>query len=244
MISLVTTPPAPSAPPWTVRSSVEAAFRLGLQNFTSFAVVALIFTTPGFVLEMRGVGGIPKFVADILGDVAAYICILCGALQALDEHLLSVQNTLWQIHRPALPKLLVFGAVQSTLIALGTILLVAPGLYLMTIWMVAMPALLVEDGEIVDAFRQSAELTRGRRWRVFGAGTVCVLAAIVAFGFVSLGLRTIPIMSERFELQAWLHWLTGAVVLTFVYPVSAVLYVLLREEKEGLSVSQIVGTLH
>ncbi len=141
-------------------------------------------------------------------------------------------------------KLLALGAVQAILIILGLFILAVPGLYLMTIWAVAMPVLLVEEVGFVDGFRRSAELASGRGWRVFGACIVGALAAATAFALVWLVLSAIPITSERIELQSLLHWLVGSMVLTFVLPLSAVLYVLLRQEKEGLTVSQIVGTLH
>lgn len=237
----MSTMPTPSI--WTVRSSIEAAFGIGRNNFTAFVVAALIFTTPAFVLEMNGVRGIPKLVADLFGHTAAYICILCGTFHALDEHVLGTRATLWQIHRPSLVPLLALGVIEMLLIVVGAFLVV-PAFYLMTIWAVAMPVLLVEETEIVDAFRRSAELTSGRRWRVFGACMAGTAVAIAVFGFVSLVLYTIPIMTERFELQSILHWLVGGVVATGVYPLSAVLYVLLRQEKEELTVHQIVSAFH
>jgi len=233
----------PSASTWTVRSSVEASFKLGLEHFTAFMVVSLIFAAPGFVLEMRGVTGIPKYLADILGNVAAYICILCATLHALDDHMLDVRHTLWQIHRSNLVKLLVLGSIQSIATVFAAILVV-PALYLMTIWIVAMPAMLVEDTDIAEAFRRSAVLTSGRRWRVLSASAFCVAFAIVIFGGVSLILGGIPIVAERAELQPLLRWLVGAAVAAFIYPLSAVLYMLLRQEKEGLAIAEIAGALN
>jgi hypothetical protein len=232
----------PSASAWTVRSSVEASFRIGLDNFTAFFVVALIFSAPGFVLEMRGVTGIPKLTADLVGNVAAYICIVCGALHALDEHALGVQGTLWQINRPALVSLLALGLVQSIAIV-GAALLVVPALYLITLWAVTVPAMLVEGTDLRDSFQRSAELTLGRRWRVLGASVVCVLIVAAVFSAISAVLNAVPIVSERTELQSLLRWLAGGACAAFIHPLSAVLYTLLRQEKEGLSIAQIVGTL-
>ena len=53
-----------------------------------------------------------------------------------------------------------------------------------------------------------------------------------------------PIVSERIELQALLRWLAGAACAAFIHPLSAILYTLLRQEKEGVSISRILGTLH
>lgn len=114
----------------------------------------------------------------------------------------------------------------------------------MAIWIVAMPVMLVEDTGIVKSFQRSALLTSGRRWRVLGASALCVLLAFLVFNAVSLILGIIPIVTERAELLPLLRWVVGAVVAAFIYPLSAVLYVLLRQEKEGLTIAQIAGTLN
>ncbi len=227
---------------WTVRSSVQTAFRIGYENFTAFFIAALLFSAPAFVLEMRGVEGLPKYAVDFAGNVAAYIVILCGALNALDEHPLGIQATLGQVNRPALPGLLALCVVQSLAIALGALLIV-PALYLMTLWAIAVPAMLVEGTGAGDSLRRSAELTDGRRWRVLGAVVMCLLVVALLFGAASALLSAVPIATERSTLQSILQWLLAGAAAAFVYPLSAVLYVALRQEKEGGTIAQIVGTL-
>ena len=241
MISVVPKPQAPSIPPWTVRSSVEAGLRLGLEYFTAFTVVGLVFTLPAFILEMRGVDGFPKIAAEILGIAAAQICILSSTFQALAGRTPNVAETFWQIQRHNLMKLMILSIVQTLLVMLGFVLFALPGLYLMTIWAVAMPALvLIEDMEFVDAFRQSALLTKGRRWRVLGVVVACMLTALIVFGLAFLLLRFVPIAIEQTELRTMVLWPVVAIVAAFLYPVSVVLYVQLRQEKEGLTVEEIV----
>ena len=241
MISVVPKPQAPSIPPWTVRSSVESGLRLGLEYFTAFTIVGLVFTLPAFILEMRGVGGFPKIAAEILGNAAAQICILCSTFQALAGRTPNVAETFWQIQRQNLVKLMMLSIVQGLLVMLGFVLFAVPGLYLMTIWAVAMPALvLIEDMKFLDAFRQSAFLTKGRRWRVFGVVVACILIALIGFGLASLMLRFVPIAIEQMELRTMVLWPVIAIVAAFLHPVSAVLYVSLRQEKEGLTVEEIV----
>jgi uncharacterized membrane protein len=195
------------------------------------------------VLEMRGVGGIPKFAADLAGNVAAYICILCGTLHALDDRVLTLQQTVGQINRPGLRGLLLLGAVQTIAIVAAAAFFIVPALYLLALWAVTMPVMLVEGTEIRESFERSAELTRDRRWRVLGASVVCVLIAVAVFGAISAVLNAVPIVSERIELQALLRWLAGAACAAFIHPLSAILYTLLRQEKEGLSTAQIAGML-
>ena len=227
---------------WTVRSSVQTTFRIGYESFTPFFIAALLFSAPAFVLEMRGVEGLPKHAVGLAGNIATYIAILCGALNALDEHPLGVQATLWQVNRPALPGLLALCVAQSLAIVLGA-LLVVPALYLMTLWAVAVPAMLVEGTGVGDSLRRSAELTDGRRWRVLGATAVCLLVVTLLFGAESALLSAVPIAAERSTLQSILQWLLAGAAAAFVYPLSAVLYVALRQESEGGTIAQIVGTL-
>ena len=138
-------------------------------------------------------------------------------------------------------KLLSFSVVQALLVMVGFVLFAIPGLYLMTLWAVAMPALVaIEDMEFVEAFRQSASLTKGRRWRVLGVVLACMLTALIVFGLASLTVRFVPIAIEQTELRTMVLWPVTAIVAALLHPVSAVLYVQLRQEKEELTVEEIV----
>jgi hypothetical protein len=76
-------------------------------------------------------------------------------------------------------------------IAVGLLLLVLPGLYLITIWAVVAPAVVIDRGGVGYAFRRSRKLTRGSRWRVFGVIVVLILLqATVGFGLQALAGRS------------------------------------------------------
>ena len=68
---------------------------------------------------------------------------------------------------------------------LGCILLIVPGMILALAWSVAFPALVLEDRGIVDSFKRSAALTRGKRWSIFllffMVGIVILIAEMVLF---------------------------------------------------------------
>ncbi|MDB5469146.1 MAG: hypothetical protein JWR84_706 [Caulobacter sp.] len=68
-------------------------------------------------------------------------------------------------------------------IALGLILLVIPGLYLLTIWVVAVPARIMDGPGVSAAMGASNELTRGVRWQVFAL----LLIAGLVFGGAAVG---------------------------------------------------------
>lgn len=60
---------------------------------------------------------------------------------------------------------------------LGTLLLVIPGLIVMTVLWVAVPAAVVERLGVSASLKRSADLTRGNRWRVFGIILVIGIAS-------------------------------------------------------------------
>ena len=53
-------------------------------------------------------------------------------------------------------------------ITIGLILLIVPGLYLITIWAVIIPVIVLEQSGVMASFGRSHELVRGRGWHVFG----------------------------------------------------------------------------
>jgi hypothetical protein len=71
-------------------------------------------------------------------------------------------------------------------ITIGLILLIVPGLYLMTIWALIVPAIVIEDAGVFDSFRRSRDLVRGNGWHVFWT-LVLVFVIMLVVGIV-LGL--------------------------------------------------------
>ncbi len=53
-------------------------------------------------------------------------------------------------------------------VGIGFVLIIIPGLFLMTIWAVVAPVTVLERPGIFEAFGCSRELVRGNGWNVFG----------------------------------------------------------------------------
>jgi hypothetical protein len=80
------------------------------------------------------------------------------------------------------------------------------------------------------------DLTAGRRLRILGAFILLIVILAIGAWIIMLLLGFSPIANL-------LMWVYSAVASTVVQPLSAILYVLLREEKEGAVPAQVAAAL-
>jgi Uncharacterised protein family (UPF0259) len=80
---------------------------------------------------------------------------------------------------PVLGQLILVGIVAGVGIVIGFLLIVVPGLILITIWSVAAPVVVLERPGVFAALGRSRELVRGNGWQVFGV--IFVLFFLVLF---------------------------------------------------------------
>jgi hypothetical protein len=90
----------------------------------------------------------------------------------------SSMGQLFQSVVPVLGALIAAGLLAGIGITVGFILLIVPGLFLLTIWAVLAPVVVVERPGVIPAFGRSRELVRGNGWQVFG---VIVILFIIQF---------------------------------------------------------------
>lgn len=97
------------------------------------------------------------------------------------------------------------GLLAGIGIGIGFLLLVIPGLFLVTIWAVIAPVIVVEHSGVFGAFRRSRELVRGNGWQVFGVILVVyVIVFVVAaiLGALGSGLSDQAVVRIVFNLIA------------------------------------------
>src|SRR5215216_1963681 len=80
---------------------------------------------------------------------------------------------------PAILSLIIFSILFGIGVGIGFVLLIIPGLILLTFWSVGAPAIVVEDAGPLEAFGRSWRLVRGDAWSVFAALLVVLLIVIV-----------------------------------------------------------------
>jgi hypothetical protein len=118
---------------------------------------------------------------------------------------LSVAETFSRVY-PKLGTIIVTGILLGLAIAIGFILII-PGLYLLTIWIAVIPAIVLEDRGIGESFGRSRELVRGNGWNVFG---VIVLTFLI---LLAVWLLAVAILSP---LDYWLGALVRQLLWTVV----------------------------
>jgi hypothetical protein len=129
---------------------------------------------------------------------------------------------------PHVPAVAVAGILAGLGIALGLLLLIVPGLVLMTWWVVIIPAIILEDKSASESFSRSRELVRGYGWNVFGVIVLTILLLIVASIVIALILS---------PLDDWLQELlsdiiSGTLIAPFIAVTWTLLYFRLRNAKE------------
>jgi hypothetical protein len=153
--------------------------------FVVYAAVALIGLLLGAIL------GWPGYVLGSLVGLAGLFWLQGALVIAIDDVRdgradLSIGGTLERV-QPRLGTLAVAGLIAAIAVGIGLVLLIVPGLYLLTIWLLIVPAIMLENCGVGDSFGRSQELVRGYGWSVFGVIVLTFLILIgvdIAFGIV------------------------------------------------------------
>jgi hypothetical protein len=130
---------------------------------------------------------------------------------------LSIRETFERVF-PVLNRVVIAGILLGLAIGIGFLLLIVPGLVALTLWIFVIPAIVLENRGVGEAFGRSRELVRGNGWSVFG---VIVLTFLLLLG-CSIVLRLI-----LSPLDDWLAALIQQVVAnTLVAPYAVIVWTL------------------
>jgi len=130
------------------------------------------------------------------------------------------------------------GILAGIGIFFGLLLLIVPGLFLMTIWAVIAPVIVIEKSPVMKSFGRSRELVRGNGWPVFGA-------IVAAFLIVVVGGIVFAAIAEAIADGPLLRIVFSALASTITAPISAlvaaVIYFHLRAIEGVAPVAPAVG---
>jgi hypothetical protein len=124
---------------------------------------------------------------------------------------------------PVVLTLILISFLAGIATVIGFIALIIPGLYLMTIWAVVAPVVVVERPNGLDAFGRSRALVKGHGWQVFGV-IILVIALLLAVG-VATGIMIASVGDAGGALTGWV---LSVVVAPISALAAAVLYFALR----------------
>ena len=134
--------------------------------------------------------------------------------------------------QPRLPALIVAGILAGLGIAVGLILLIVPGLFLLTIWSLIVPAIVIEGKSAGESFGRSRELVKGNGWSVFGVIVITIAAVIVASIIVGLLTFWLPDNVDTFVSDV----ISNTVVVPFVAVAWTLMYFALAQGRTAAPV--------
>jgi hypothetical protein len=173
----------------TVGGILGEAWGLYTKFFTRFFVIAAIVylivnLLNAIVSTAFGHGAGIALLLALVTTVVSFIGTfwLQGALVYAVEDVRDgrIDTTVGQVFervRPYLGTLIVAGILAGLGIAVGIVLLIVPGLVLLTWWCLIVPVVVLEGKQVSESFGRSRELVSGHGWTVFG---VVIIAAIVS----------------------------------------------------------------
>jgi hypothetical protein len=177
---------------WTYYKRFAAHFLL---------IAFVIYVAAGIVAALLGLAGsIGLFLGWIVSVVAAFLvqAALVKAVQDVRDG--RVDLNLGETVRAVLPFLgvvIIASILAGIGIAIGFVLIIVPGLILLTFWSLIVPSIVVGGEGVFGSFSKSWRTVRGYAWHVFGTYVLVFLILIVFDIVVGLILIFLPVVARN-----------------------------------------------
>jgi hypothetical protein len=164
----------------------ERIFEIYKDQFTLLIPAALVVFVPVALISgliyAGDVGLFGGLIVAAIATIATYWfqgMVVEAARDILDGRRDHSVGSLLQSVTPVIGPLIVAGILAGIGIGIGLLLLIVPGLFLLTIWAVIAPVIVIERRGAIDSFGRSRELVRGHGWQVFGVIVVLFLVQFI-----------------------------------------------------------------
>lgn len=209
--------------------------------FTTVWLVALILMIPSsIIVALLGDNGGLQFLGSLINlAVSAW---LVGSIVRIVEDVEAdgrVDHPVGEVLGSVLPRLLPLIALQFVIgigVGIGLVLLIVPGIILALMWIVAVPAFVVEGRGVFDSLSRSSELTSGNRMRILAIGLIVLVVYGLVWVLSALLTAAAPLLGVLVMI--------AIAVLTYPYVsiITAVLYFRLRELHGGATDGTVAET--
>ena len=168
--------------PREVLGEAWALYKAHWRHFLPLALLVFVVLSLVSLLLSLVLGWFGALLATVVGLVGVFWLqgALCEAVADVRDGRadLSISETLQKV-RPRLAPLLGAGLLAGLGVAVGLLLLIVPGLVLLTWWSVIIPVIVLERVAAMESFGRSRELVRGHGWNVFGVIVLTVLILLL-----------------------------------------------------------------
>lgn len=228
-----------------------------VSNLVNLAIFGSDFMTGAYANDPEFLNNLGTFYAQIaisslIGMV--FVAIMYGSftLLAYDAKLAKssrIGTYVSAATRNLLP-IAILSIVWFILVYIGLAFFIVPGLWLIAVFSVLVPAIVVERAGF-GAMGRSASLTKGYRWPIVGLWLVFIIISVIVFGIIGAIAGGVGIALAGPDAVAGGFGTVGTLVFLLITSVlsalmygllsipGALVYARLREIKEGISVDSM-----
>ena len=220
----------------------ERIFEIYKDQFTLLIPAALVVFVPVALISGLIYAGDVSIIGGLIVAAIATIAtywfqgmVVEAARDILDGRRDHTIGSLVQSVVPVLGPLIIAGILAGLGIGIGLLLLLVPGLFLLTIWAVIAPVIVIERLGAIDSFGRSRELVRGHGWQVF---SVIVVLFLVQFIITAVLNSIANSVSDSFVG----YTISDLIVRVLVAPFTALAAAVLFFELKALRGEPVLGT--
>jgi len=220
----------------------ERIFEIYRDQFTLLIPAALVVFVPVALISGLIYAGDVSIIGGLIVAAIATIAtywfqgmVVEAARDILDGRRDHTLGSLVQSVAPGIVTPIVAGILAGIGIGIGLLLLIVPGLFLLTIWAVIAPVIVIERRGALDSFGRSRELVRGHGWQVFG---VIVVLFLVQFIITAVLNAIANSVSDSFVG----YTISDLIVRVLVAPFTALAAAVLFFELKALKGEPVLGT--
>jgi len=204
-----------------VGNVLTRTFEVYRDQFTLLIPAALVVFLPVAIINgisFNAGGLLALLVALAIGVIATYWfqgMVVEAVRDILDGRRDHTVGSLFSSAAPVVAPLIGAGLLAGIATGIGFILLIIPGLFLLTIWAVLAPVIVVERTGVFQAFERSRQLVKGHGWQVFG---VIVVLFLIGFAATAVVQAILVAIADSFIG----YFLSELIVRVLVSPLSAI----------------------